>query len=156
MTSGMTENYIFKSGISKMLEHNEVLLVLSWSLNVWLSNAFVTSIMRQGKPEELKASEQPLKFTLMLLGIPVENSKQYGSKWHELLFRKARKSPESVLLGRATHHSIRNVSKFRTHTQMSSYEAKIFFNWKDRDSPSQWHFLDRASLMPKFQFLLKI
>ena len=39
------------------------------------------------KPDVLEAFEHPLKIMLMLLGIVVENSKQYGSKWHKLFFQ---------------------------------------------------------------------
>ena len=80
MTWGMIEKYTFKSDTAKMLEHNKVYLVCLWSLTMCLSNALVTSIMRQVNPADLKAFEPPLKITLMLLQIPVENSKQYGSK----------------------------------------------------------------------------
>ena len=80
MTSDMTEKYTFKSDTAKMLEHNKVYLVFLRSLIMCLSNALVTSIMRQVNSTDLKAFEPPLKITLMLLKIPVEISKQYGSK----------------------------------------------------------------------------
>ena len=72
--------HVFTSYPATMLHHSKVLLVHSLSLTMCLLYALVTSIMRQVNPAELQASEQPLKITLMLLGIPVENSKQYGSK----------------------------------------------------------------------------
>ena len=90
--------------------------------NHYLFERTTTSNIRLLNSEVLKAFEHPLKFMLMLLGIVVENSKQYGSKWHKLFFQTVWKSPESVLLGRATRHSIRNVSNFLTHIHMSSYE----------------------------------
>ena len=80
MTSSMTEKYIFMSDTTTMLHHKKVSLVFSLSLTMCLANALVTSIIRQVNPAELKAFESPLEITLILLEIPVEISKQYGSK----------------------------------------------------------------------------
>ena len=112
MASGMIQKWIFIANLARMLSHNKFLLAGSLSLTITLSNALTTSNLRLLKPEVLEAFEHPLKIMLMLLGIVVENSKQYGSKWHKLFFQIVWKSPESLGFWRATHHSIRNVSKF--------------------------------------------
>ena len=122
ITSGMIKKWIFNADLARMLRHNKFILVGLLSLNIALSNALTTINLRPFNSEVLKAFEHPLKIMLMLLGIVVENSKQYGSKWHKLFFQIVWKSPESVLLGRATHHSIRNASNFLTHIHMSSSE----------------------------------
>ena len=77
----------FNPSIAMMLPHNKFLLAGSLSLTITLSNALTTSNLRLLKPEVLEAFEHPLKIMLMLLGIVVENSKQYGSKWHKLFFQ---------------------------------------------------------------------
>ena len=77
----------FNPSIAGMLSHNKFLLAGSLSLTITLSNALTTSNLRLLKPEVLEAFEHPLKIMLMLLGIVVENSKQYGSKWHKLFFQ---------------------------------------------------------------------
>ena len=122
MTSGMIQKWIFKADLARMLPHNKFLLAGSFSLTIVLSNACVTSNLGLLSCEVWKVFEHPLEIMLMLLGIVVENSKQYGSKWHKLFFQIVWKSLKSVPLRRATHHSIRNVSSFPTHIHMSSCE----------------------------------
>jgi len=122
MTSGMIQQWIFKTDLARMRPHNNFLLAASLRIIITFSNALTTSNIWLLNSEVLEAFEHPLKFMLMLLGIVVENSKQYGSKWHKLFFQTVWKFPESVLLRGATRHSIRNVSNFLTHIHMSSYE----------------------------------
>ena len=77
----------FNRSIAGMLSHNKFFLAGSLCLSIALSNALVTSNLRQLNSEVLMAFEHPLEIMLMLLGIVVEISKQYGSKWHELFFQ---------------------------------------------------------------------
>ena len=86
MTSGMIQKLIFNADLVRMLRHNKFLLALSLSLTIALSNVLTTSNLRLLNSEALKAFEHPLKIMLMMLGIVVENSKQYDSKWHKLFF----------------------------------------------------------------------
>ena len=85
----------------------------------------------------------------MLVGVGsgVEISEQYGSNRGIFKFQIALKCPEMVRFARATHHSIRNIPKFPTHTRMLAYEVKIFFICKNRTP--HWQLLDHGSLLSK-------
>ena len=61
-------------------------------------------------------------------------------------FQNAGKSPDLLRFGRATHHSIENVSYFPTHTHMSSPEDPCTFHLRKTVPPSS-AVLDRSSLI---------
>ena len=58
-----------------------------------------------------------------------------------------------VRFARATHHSIRNIPKFPTHTRMLSSEVYGFFYFRKTVPPPYLPVLDRASLYLKNVFL---
>ena len=49
---------------------------------------------------------------------------------------------------RATHHSIRNIPKFPTHTRMLAYEAKLFFICEKPGPPLTGSFWSTALYIP--------
>ena len=95
------------------------------------------------------------KITLVGLGSGAEISEQYGSKLQNFKFEIASKCSESVRFARATHHSIRNIPKFPTHTRMLSSELKRIFYFR-KTVPPYLPVLDRASLNMKFSKIQKI
>jgi len=92
------------------------------------------------------------------VGSGVEISEQYGSNRGIFKFQIALKCPEMVRFARATHHSIRNIPKFPTHTRMLSYEAKIHFYLRKTRPPPHWQILEHGSLISteEFKYFQKI